>query len=308
MRFRVGIGTAILLLVPGALAQNDAPNDAKFDPAALRTKAKRYEREKFPSLAYRAYEKLARHDPKDRAAALSAARCAYEMRAYARARKHLEHASALKDSAAARALARKIEAGLERDARWEPLVRKELLPALLAILESGGKDAGKVRAVFDEDDHAQTRFLTRHIELKNAGGTIFAFVRTDSRDVAKRLTDHCLSVLEKAAKGWTAERAGPSITNLKGITFGNAVRRTPPLADPDPDIFLNVEWAFPVTKGLKDDPFTTNVARTTSVVCNLTFGRRKVRADDDARLRGFDDHVYTVVVVFDASALKPASR
>lgn len=302
----VAIVTAFVAWDGAASAQEPEGVDA----AALRKKAKRYEREKIAPLAYRAYAQLSRLDPKDREAALSAARCAFEMRAYARARKHLDHARSLGDSAAADALARRIDAGAKRDARWESLVEKDLFPRLMRILERDPRDREGFRGVFTRDGATKTPFQTRHVELKRAGSSVFLFVRTDSKDAAKKLCDHLQEAIEAAAKGWTADRAARARSLNPGLRFGDAARRRDPLSRPDADTFLDVEWTFPVKDKPKKADFATNVADLTSMICSLTFAQREIRSEeeDDQALRGFSGRLYTIAFCFDAGALEPAAK
>jgi len=311
MRCRCVTSAGLLVLCAYAAAPVVFGQDAeKLDPATLRKKAKQFEREGFAPPAYRAYAQLSKLDPNDWASAFSAARCACEMRAYARAKESLEHAQSLRETTATRSLARRIEAGLARDARWEALVEKELFPLLMELLENGTRDRKKVAEVFRKDQTGQSRFRSRHVELKRAGSIVALYVRTSSKEQAKRLCDHLREGIESAAKGWTADRAKGARGLFPDLEFGDAVRRADPLSVPDADTLLDIEWAFPVRNKPKKADFTTNVADLTSTICSLAFAQREVGPEsrDDQALRGFSGRLYTVGFNFDGRALGPAAR
>ena len=82
-------------------------------------------------------------------------------------------------------------------------------------------------------------------------------------------------------------------------TFGDAVRRRAGLSRSDPDIFMDVEWAFPAQSG-------SGLADQEGMICSLAFGRRGIKAGSDEELRGFSGDLYTVYIDLRCNALKPA--
>lgn len=277
----------------------------KPDAATLRKKAEGYEKEGFYPLAYRAYAKLSLRNPEDRAVALSAARNACEMRAFALAKKHVGHALALRESPDAKALAREIDAALANDEHWQELVHEEIVPRLLDLLESAMGDERRVAEVFAKDGRAQPRFLSSHVELHRLRTSMWLTIQTDSREAAEEACKRCIATLDEAAKGWTAER-NREAKAYPNVKFGNAIRRNDPLARPDPDTFEDLEWAFPVKDASAAEDWEGRFASALCQVSTLAFGRREIKVDDDAALRGFSGQLYTVIVTFDGDALTAA--
>ena len=288
-----------LIWVVTAATPARAEEPKAVDPKALKKKARQYEREGFYPLAYRAYDRLLGLKPGDRSAALSAARCAYEMRAYRSAKEHVKVVLAEGKKGTAVTLARKIDAGLERDARWKELLFDDILPRVLDLHENNLADRRKVAEVFTKDGKAQVRFRSRHLKVFRTRSTIFVFVRTDSKKEAVDVSKKCLAILDEAALKWTVDRARKAPNLYRDATFGDAVRRRDPLGTSS--ALVDVQWAFPAKTG----PPLADLA---GEICTLKYGSRAIKADDDASLRGFSGRLYSINMSFDCEALRPAGK